>query len=467
MLIAGPPTASLETLRRNARKAGAAPLFVDVILPAVWQAAVDARLDPAVVAGQAANETGWGRFERRPGVPGTIGPGHRNTCGLKTRAGGPDSDPEAHARFLTWPHGARAHVEHLCAYLGRWVPEPRADPRYDWVYGKRPPISHVEELTGSWATQPDYGRLVLRNTLILNEGGSAPMSTVFVSRAEWGHHGGRGGYAMAADVPYVVCHHTPGQEPTSYAEALEELAQVLGGHLAQNWGDIGYTWLVWDRYAFEGRGWGRTGAHAPGANSQSIGIAFLLDGRNRAPTDVEWNTAADICRVGVDHGYLRANFATTGHRDWVATACPSEFVYGSLPSLRAAYEGALPPVPPPALKRKRRAMIPAYYRTDDAGELVTMGDGDLGVAHILDFPPLLPGGVIYHHPRTAGGESLVKFMANGHLMGQNWSGWNLIGSFVVPGDKPDRNGNVGGPVFVSLIVSAEVDYGAIYYAPTS
>src|SRR5215207_1217310 len=360
MRILGPPTASAHTIAANLRRLGASDLFTGTMVPALWTAAREHGIDPVVMVAQSANETGWGRWP----PPAVIDASYRNTCGLKTRAGGPNDDPAAHARFPDWATGARAHAQHLLAYCQVMPSTPLVDPRFGWVYGQRAAVLAVEQLGGAWSTEPDYGHRLVRLAAELTKG--APM-TDFVSRAKWGHHGGYGGYAMAGDVPYVVCHHTPGQEPTTYDEALEELHQVLAGHLAQNWGNIGYTWLVWDRYAFEGRGWGRTGAHAPGANSQSIGIAFLLDGRNRAPTPTEWNTAADICHVGVSDGYLAGDFLTTGHRDWVATACPSELVYFNLGDLRAAYGN-------PLTEQSRRVTVYSATRID---VVVAGADGEL------------------------------------------------------------------------------------------
>lgn len=155
--------------------------------------------------------------------------------------------------------------------------------------------------------------------------------TTFVSRADWGHTGDRGGYAIpGSQVDKLVCHHTPHQDPATYAQAIEELHQVLTGHLFNGWGDGGYSWLVWHSFAFEMRGYLRTGAHAPGANSTSIGIAFLMDGRYRTPTATEWQSARDVMAYGVEHGYCVPSYTVSGHRDHVATACPGDLTYSRL-----------------------------------------------------------------------------------------------------------------------------------------
>jgi peptidoglycan recognition protein len=48
-------------------------------------------------------------------------------------------------------------------------------------------------------------------------------------------------------------------------------------HMDSNgWSDIGYNFLVGgDGNIYEGRGWERVGAHAPGYNSNSMGICFI------------------------------------------------------------------------------------------------------------------------------------------------------------------------------------------------
>jgi len=44
----------------------------------------------------------------------------------------------------------------------------------------------------------------------------------------------------------------------------------------RGWWDIGYNFLIGeDGNAYEGRGWDYVGAHAPGYNTQSIGICIL------------------------------------------------------------------------------------------------------------------------------------------------------------------------------------------------
>jgi hypothetical protein len=132
---------------------GATAEFMLEIAPALWVEAVTHGLDPCVVIAQSAKETAFGRFGR------AVVPAAHNTCGLKilNPAGLADNDPFAHEMFSSWRVGARAHVQHLCAYLGRPAPEIELTARAKWVRNANRPILNVEELGGRWAPSPTYG----------------------------------------------------------------------------------------------------------------------------------------------------------------------------------------------------------------------------------------------------------------------------------------------------------------------
>lgn len=152
MRIIGLPSADLSTVRANLARMGATALFLDDILPAVWQAALHYAVDPVGAVAQSYKETGGGKFL------GKVKPAFRNTCGLKKREelrrlypGITDGDnPLAHADFPSWEIGAMAHVEHLRAYAGCPVRQPVQDYRYDLVAGKHR-CEHFSDLNGKWA----------------------------------------------------------------------------------------------------------------------------------------------------------------------------------------------------------------------------------------------------------------------------------------------------------------------------
>jgi N-acetylmuramoyl-L-alanine amidase len=152
MRIIGPPTADLSTVRANLARLGANTLFLDEILPAVWQAALHYAVDPVGAVAQSAKETGFGKF------PGKVKPEYHNTCGLKRREelrrlypGITDGDnPLAHADFPSWEVGAIAHIQHLRRYAGAPVAGPILDPRYHLV-SDRSRCENFADLNGRWA----------------------------------------------------------------------------------------------------------------------------------------------------------------------------------------------------------------------------------------------------------------------------------------------------------------------------
>lgn len=159
MQIIGPPTATWETVRTMLlRQPSIAPLFVNEIAPALWDAGLENVVDPLGMVAQSAKETDWGRF------PGKVKAGFYNTAGIKVRNQGlyPESAgdlPLAHAQFASWWIGARAHAQHLRAYAGCAVPERDVvDPRYWLVFGKHRLGSFMDlGGPGRWAPSPSYG----------------------------------------------------------------------------------------------------------------------------------------------------------------------------------------------------------------------------------------------------------------------------------------------------------------------
>ena len=83
-----------------------------------------------------------------------------NWCGLKTKEGGANNDPEAHAKFPSDVVGVKAHLQHLCRYAGHPLPEGEevVDPRYHLVTPGS--ATTVEALGGRWAPSKDYGKSV-------------------------------------------------------------------------------------------------------------------------------------------------------------------------------------------------------------------------------------------------------------------------------------------------------------------
>lgn len=156
--ILGPAQASVEQAEAWAKARGAHERFL-AVLPIYWQEAPRYNTRPEVPASQAAKETRFGHYG------GVVSPDAHNWCGLKTRAGGANDDPAAHARFPDDLTGVRAHLQHLVRYVGGQLPAGEAivDPRYELVTPGVAPT--VEALGGKWAPNPDYGVSIVRDYL--------------------------------------------------------------------------------------------------------------------------------------------------------------------------------------------------------------------------------------------------------------------------------------------------------------
>ena len=143
-----------------------------------------------------------------------------------------------------------------------------------------------------------------------------------VTRAEWGARPVTGTTNLQpARVSMIVLHHTTG----TYA-GPQTVRNIQAFHMgpSRGWADVGYNFLVApDGTIFEGRGWGKQGAHARGHNSESIGVAYIGDGRLELPDPakraVVWLADEGDRRFG--------KLRRAGHRDVGSTVCPGDAIY--------------------------------------------------------------------------------------------------------------------------------------------
>lgn len=75
---------------------------------------------------------------------------------------------------------------------------------------------------------------------------------------------------------YIIVHHTGGTEANPKADTSHHTASMIKQwHLAKGWDDIGYNWVIEkDGKIVKGRDEKKSGAHAIGYNSKSIGICL-------------------------------------------------------------------------------------------------------------------------------------------------------------------------------------------------
>ncbi|RNA36663.1 peptidoglycan-recognition SC2-like [Brachionus plicatilis] len=153
-----------------------------------------------------------------------------------------------------------------------------------------------------------------------------------VSRAEWGARAPTGSSVMSNPVPYVVIHHGASAACTTKSSCINMVKSYQNYHMISNgWADIGYSFIVGeDGNVYEGRGWSRVGAHAPGYNSNSIGICVIGDFTSRLPNSLALNAVRNLIQCGVSLGKIRSTYSLRGHRDSSATACPGNTFYDEI-----------------------------------------------------------------------------------------------------------------------------------------
>jgi len=144
---------------------------------------------------------------------------------------------------------------------------------------------------------------------------------------------------IAGPLADVFIHHTVTGTPTTVEAAMSTVRGVQRYHIeSSGFSDIGYSWLV-DQLGniYEGRGWGRAGAHTYGRNLTSHAVAWLGDSTKVTPTTSAVAAIAQCIVAGQTAGAITMTPAIGGHRDANAdTACPGDGLYHLLPIIRAA-----------------------------------------------------------------------------------------------------------------------------------
>ncbi len=146
----GESTVTLEQAKKWATAKGAHQRFID-IADYYWKYGEITGIRPEILYGQAAKETGFGKYQ------GQVKPEQNNWAGIKIK--NPVADrPEDHETFPTPEDGVRAHFNHVTAYVGI---EPVGTPHDRYHVLKtvawRGTVKNVEQLGGKWAPDVTYG----------------------------------------------------------------------------------------------------------------------------------------------------------------------------------------------------------------------------------------------------------------------------------------------------------------------
>ena len=208
----------------------------------------------------------------------------------------------------------------------------------------------------------------LSSTSATESGATAEPS--IVSRGGWGADPAYMTWApQFYSTKKLIVHHTATSD--NYANRAEAEAQIRSIYyyhsVTQDWGDIGYNFLI-DKFGtiYEGRysrdyaganptgddesRRGVTGAHTGGWNSGTVGVALLgtLTTHDATPAArdalirlLAWeasrngiNPEATEAFVNPVSGATITSANIAGHRDYAATACPGDTFYPTLPAIR-------------------------------------------------------------------------------------------------------------------------------------
>ncbi|KAF5308817.1 hypothetical protein FQR65_LT06050 [Abscondita terminalis] len=130
-------------------------------------------------------------------------------------------------------------------------------------------------------------------------------------------------------VGHVIVHHSAGPSCSTEGTCKQRVKSIQNYHITQNrWTDIGYNFLIGeDGNVYEGRGWGKSGAHAPNYNDKSIGICIIGDYSNSAPNVAALNALKLLILCGEESGQIRSDYKLLGHRQVRDTLCPGQALY--------------------------------------------------------------------------------------------------------------------------------------------
>ncbi|MEQ4300344.1 N-acetylmuramoyl-L-alanine amidase [Plantactinospora sp. B6F1] len=190
---------------------------------------------------------------------------------------------------------------------------------------------------------------------------AVPVPTI-ASCATWGARSPGSLSVISSSPDKIVIHHTAGPNSTNYTQshAYAMARSIQNFHMDGNgWSDSGQHFTISrGGYIMEGRhnslsrlraGSGMVvGAHCPGQNDKGIGIENEGTYTSATPPAALYDSLVQFCAYICDQYGIAAS-RIYGHRDYYATACPGNVLYGMLPQLRADVADALDggtPTPP-------------------------------------------------------------------------------------------------------------------------
>ena len=162
------------------------------------------------------------------------------------------------------------------------------------------------------------------------------------SRAEWGAKAVNCAGSLSPNK--ITIHHTdtPANNPEARVRSIQEYHRN-----SRRWCDIGYHFLVDEAgIVYEGRSIRTIGAHAGGANTGNIGIAFIGSYNAKDPTAAQMaSTAKLMAELAAKYNITLSRSTLKGHREvgTTSTDCPGARTFSKLAALVTAAKAVTKP----------------------------------------------------------------------------------------------------------------------------
>ncbi|CAK1588553.1 unnamed protein product [Parnassius mnemosyne] len=134
----------------------------------------------------------------------------------------------------------------------------------------------------------------------------------------------------------VIIQHTVSPECPRFVLCAAELRTMQSWYIKYYNYDIPYNFIIGnDGRVYEGRGWGKPGAHALIYNRCSLGIGFIGDYREELTahsrvTELQIKRAKMLLEEGVKRGFLDMDYSVLGAKDLIETASPGSNLYNAI-----------------------------------------------------------------------------------------------------------------------------------------
>lgn len=156
-----------------------------------------------------------------------------------------------------------------------------------------------------------------------------------IARSVWGAAPPRAAIGrISGPVSDIFVHHTVTQSgPADEEHRLMRGVQNVA--FSRDFSDISYSFLIFPTgRVYEGRGWGKVGAHTKGHNSTSFAMSLVGNYDIEPMTDAQVGAIREMIAEGQRLNHITGNPRIRGHRSVLQTACPGSNAFARLGELR-------------------------------------------------------------------------------------------------------------------------------------